>query len=207
VPCFAGGFKIPVASKKWGLLHLSLWIVFAVYRGAACRPIDAPPVQFQPDPARRFEPFVAAARGRACRRDREAARTSRPAPAFRALARRRRRSRAGPRRAARRGGPFYLVARRRAPEPKSRHASPRPFALGEPHSFQARRGRHGRRQRVFTSFPFSSRCGYEPPVRNSSTMYLSYCGVGSKYPGTRRCSLQTASFNSTPIPGVFGTAM
>ena len=55
--------------------------------------------------------------------------------------------------------------------------------------------------------PFSSRCGYGPPVRNSSRMYLSYWGVGSKYPGTRRCALHASSLSSTPIPGVSGTWM
>jgi hypothetical protein len=61
------------------------------------------------------------------------------------------------------------------------------------------------RYHVFTSWPFSSRCGYGPPVRNSSRMYLSNCGVGSKYPGTRRCARHASSLSSTPMPGVSGT--
>ena len=84
-----------------------------------------------------------APRGRACRRDRRAARTSRPDPVLRALARRRRRSRAGPRGAARRGRPSScslsgahlrvprnrgLLVGARAASP----ASPRPLARFEP---------------------------------------------------------------------------
>jgi hypothetical protein len=62
------------------------------------------------DPALVLEPLGT---WRACRRDRGAARTSRPDPAFCAPARRRRRSRAGPRRAGR-GGLASPASRRRA---------------------------------------------------------------------------------------------
>jgi hypothetical protein len=53
--------------------------------------------RLEADSARRFEPFVIWAQVGACRRDREAARTSCPVPAFRAPAQRSGRSRAEPR--------------------------------------------------------------------------------------------------------------
>jgi hypothetical protein len=79
--------------------------------------------------------------GRPCRREPGAARTSRPDPAFCAPARRRRRSRAGPRRAARRGRPSHAVPNiattsrrarlRQPPRGRTRPLAPvEPFAAG-----------------------------------------------------------------------------
>jgi len=48
--------------------------------------------------------------------------------------------------------------------------------------------------------------GLNPKITNPEIILSSNIGAGSKYPGRRRCSFTTSSFNSRPRPGVSGTA-
>ena len=135
-------------------------------RGArvASPPSPHPPrplAQFEPDPARRVAPFVARfalARGPT---GSKSARTSRPDPEFCAPARRRRRSRTGPLRAAHRGRPSPAVARRYRFSARARLRQPR----------------HGRRTHTL-----ASRAGFRAKIRARRREGLAGAWAGANRP-------------------------